>query len=148
MDNNHLTVLTLLDLSNALNCVDQDILLSALRAFNMSQSVTDWFLNYLKRRRQSIRYDDGMSSWYDVQDEVSQGDVLSPLLFLIFINLNTQYISSLYHIYADDVQIYHCTMLQDIHSTIDSMKRDLANISESSRLYRIIITLANLGSYL
>ncbi|KAA5578034.1 hypothetical protein F3G14_18905, partial [Acinetobacter baumannii] len=79
MENGQLTVLTLLDFSNAFNTVDFDILLAVLRSFNISPTVIEWFRNYLYGRRQCVRLGESISSWCNTSAGVPQGGVLSPL---------------------------------------------------------------------
>lgn len=105
MEQGNLTVLVLLDFSNAFNTVDSDILIGILRSLNVSASVSGWFSSYLSGRRQRIRIEDTFSSWCSTSIGVPQGGVLSALLFGIFINLSNNLVSS-YHLYADDLQIY------------------------------------------
>ncbi|KAJ0179958.1 hypothetical protein K1T71_004549 [Dendrolimus kikuchii] len=54
MDEGKVTMLTLLDFSNAFNAVDFDILLGILYSLNISPKVIEWFRNYLFGRRQRI----------------------------------------------------------------------------------------------
>lgn len=58
MENGELTVLTLLDFSNAFNTVD--VLLCILRSLNISPTTVD---NYLFGRQQLISTDNTVSSW-------------------------------------------------------------------------------------
>ncbi|KAJ0182642.1 hypothetical protein K1T71_002011 [Dendrolimus kikuchii] len=58
MDDGKVTILTLLDFSNAFNTVDYDILLGVLCSLNISPTVIEWFRSYLYGRRQRIRIDD------------------------------------------------------------------------------------------
>lgn len=128
MDDRKVTVLTLLDFSNAFNTVDFDILLAVLNSLNISPSVIGWFHSYLHGRRQRVRVQDSYSDWLTVNAGVPQGGVLSPLLFSAFINNITSRITSLYHLYADDLQIYAHSKLDDIHHTINSINSDLSEI--------------------
>lgn len=98
MDNQQLTVLILLDFSNAFNSVDFDILLGILRTLNISPPVIDWFHSYLHGRQQRIRTDEACSDWVVLNAGVPQGGVLSPLLFSIFINEITRSVSCQYHL--------------------------------------------------
>ncbi|CAK1598296.1 unnamed protein product [Parnassius mnemosyne] len=135
MDNKQLTVLVLLDFSNAFNTVDFDILLSLLRSINISPSVVGWFQSYLRGRRQRIRVEDKFSSWCELPAGVPQGGVLSPLLFAIFINSICHKISSLYHMYADDLQVYTQSTLENLPTAVSAINADLAAISEWSKYY-------------
>ena len=139
MDNKKCTILTLLDFSNAFNNVDHDILLRLLYSFNISPSVLEWFHSYLKGRKQRIRMDEKFSSWCDVLAGVPQGGVLSPLLFSIFINSITRNISSLYHMYADDIQIYRQCNLEDLPDAISDVNNDLDAIYKWSQSFGISV---------
>lgn len=132
MDNKCLTVLALLDFSNAFNTVDFDILLGLLRSLNISPTVIDWFHSYLFGRRQRIRADDVISEWCDISAGVPQGGVLSPLLFAIFINTITHNLTSSYHLYADDLQLYSQGSLVNLAAAVHNINRDLQRISEWS----------------
>lgn len=61
--------------------------------------------------------------------------MLSPLLFSIFINSITSSISSSYHLYADDLQIYSQGIISNLPIIINSINRDLDCISDWSRRY-------------
>ena len=135
MDSKLLTVLALLDFSNAFNTVDYDILLGVLHSLNISPTVTDWFHSYLHGRRQRIRVDDLFSAWCDIDAGVPQGGVLSPLLFSIFINSITNNLTSSYHLYADDLQLYSQGSLNDLPSVVHTVNSDLTLISEWSKMF-------------
>ncbi|CAH2218131.1 jg1083 [Pararge aegeria aegeria] len=86
IDNKQVTILALLDFSNAFNTVDFEILLAILDSINISSPVVRWFHSYLHDRTQCIRVKDKFSSYCRLLAGVPQGGVLSPLLFSIFIN--------------------------------------------------------------
>ncbi|XP_063394001.1 uncharacterized protein LOC134679086 [Cydia fagiglandana] len=54
MDSSLLTVLVLIDFSNAFNAVNHDLLLATLRHLNISSSAAGWFSSYLQDRRQAL----------------------------------------------------------------------------------------------
>ena len=58
MDNKQLTILVLIDFSNAFSNVDYEVLLSLLSSINISPSVADWFRSYLNGRRQRIQIEE------------------------------------------------------------------------------------------
>lgn len=75
MDDQKLTVLTLLDFSNAIDTVDFAKLLSVLVSFNISPTIIDWFQSYLYGHRQRLIVQDTFSDWGNVFGGVSQGGV-------------------------------------------------------------------------
>lgn len=139
MDNQLLTVLALLDFSSAFNSVDYDILLGILSSLNVSTSAIDWFNSYLRGRSQCVRYDENFSDWSDLTAGVPQGGVLSPLLFSIFINALTPAISSHYHLYADDLQLYRHFKADNIMEAIDLLNLDLRNISNWAKSFGLLV---------
>ena len=127
IDNQQVTLLVLLDFSNAFNTVDFDILLAILKSINLSSTATEWFSSYLRGRRQSVILDGRQSSLSLINAGVPQGGVLSSLLFSIFINTLTLYISSSYHFYADDLQIYTTVPANEISSAAANQLRPSVN---------------------
>ncbi|CAK1590978.1 unnamed protein product [Parnassius mnemosyne] len=128
MDNQQVTVLTLLDFSKAFNTVDFDVLLAVLSSLNISPKVIGWFHSYLRGRRQRVQIQDTFYDWSVVKAGVPQGGVLSPLLFSIFINSICSDITSLYHKYADDLQIYFQCKIAALPNTIRLINEDLIRI--------------------
>ena len=112
-DQGKLTLLGMLDLSAAFDCVDHDILLNRLEtSFGFADSVLDWMLSYLVGRRQYVRYNGTTSSTTVMKYGVPQGYVVGPLCFILYIADVLQIAGKLgffIHGYADDLQIYdHC----------------------------------------
>lgn len=140
MDDTQLTLLALLDFSNAFNCVDHEILMSILSSLNMSSDVILWFTSYLNDRNQRVRMDDLWSNWHGVSAGVPQGGVLSPLLFSLFINTITRAIEhSKYHIYADDLQLYITSKRSDLRESISKLSLDLNNIKSWTERYGLLV---------
>jgi hypothetical protein len=110
MDEQKVTILTLLDLSAAFDTVDYGILDNIFQhKFNITGHVADWFTSYLTERKQCIVIDGVKSQEFDLCCGVPQGSCAGPVTFL-------SYISSLYDVinshavdvggYADDNQLY------------------------------------------
>lgn len=133
MDDGQLTVLTLLDFSNAFNTVNFEILLGLLRSLKISPSAIAWFDSYLNGRRQRIKINETHSQWNNVSTGVPQGGVLSPLLFSIFINSLTARLLVHYHLYADDLQVYVQSTLDRLPLAIQTMNDALKNIANWSK---------------
>ncbi|CAK1578673.1 unnamed protein product [Parnassius mnemosyne] len=139
IDQKYLTVLVLLDFSSAFNSIDFDILLSILHSINVSPSTIQWFDSYLRGRSQCIRINETLSKWCNLATGVPQGGVLSPLLFSIFINCITQVISSNFHLYADDLQLYRHFLVTEANSALLEINNDLNKIDEWSSSYGLVI---------
>uniref|UniRef100_A0A2A4JRM8 Reverse transcriptase domain-containing protein n=1 Tax=Heliothis virescens TaxID=7102 RepID=A0A2A4JRM8_HELVI len=139
MENRCLTVLVLLDFSSAFNSVDFDILLGILKSINFSSSALTWFNSYLRGRSQCVRLQESHSDWCNLTEGVPQGSVLSPILFSIFINSVITVISSSFHLYADDLQLYRHFPVADANSAIAAMNRDLACVSDWAKSFGLQI---------
>ncbi|KAJ8710639.1 hypothetical protein PYW08_009154 [Mythimna loreyi] len=139
MDHKSLTLLVLLDFSSAFNSVDFDILLGILKSLNFSSSTISWFHSYLNGRSQQVRLDESSSDWCYLTAGVPQEGVRSPLLFSIFINSVTRVISSHFHLYADDLQLYYHFRGKDAEAAASAINSDLKLIGEWSRSFGLQI---------
>lgn len=137
MEKSQVTVLVLVDFSNAFNAVDHDLLLAVLEHLNFSTFSLHWFSSYLKGRRQAIRTAQSFSDWCELDAGVPQGGILSPLLFSLFINMLSSYLHCSYHFYADDLQLYKHSMAEKVDETIESLNVDLLELQSWSKLFGI-----------
>ena len=95
-----------LDIAKAFNCIDHEILFKKLYDVGMSIRVIEWFRSYLTRS-QTVKYGNTMSYKLPLDVGIAQGTVLSPLVFIFYINdclcdLNDVNIS----MFADDCILY------------------------------------------
>ena len=115
--------LCLLNLSDAFDTIDHDILITRLSSwFGIHGSVLSWFTSYLSSRCFRVKCDNNLSSWYTSSCCVSQGSDLGPLLFIMYsIPLSTVIspCSLNHHLYADDTQLLLSFRLTDFDSCID-----------------------------
>ncbi|KAJ1526320.1 hypothetical protein ONE63_009469 [Megalurothrips usitatus] len=132
IDDRMLSILVLLDMSKAFDCVHHTLLLTKLRFLNFSESVVSWFESYLNTR--VIRVYAGeeyQSEWTEIETGVPQGSVLGPLLFAIYLfDLPNVLQFCSYHMYADDIQLYLHFPLDRYDTAVDQVRRDLLNITE------------------
>ena len=76
-----------LDLKKAFDTVDHEILLQKLTMYGVGGVTNDWFRDYLRDRKQSVKVPSGeKSELKKVNLGVPQGSVLGPLLFLLYMN--------------------------------------------------------------
>ncbi|KAA5587551.1 hypothetical protein F3H15_36870, partial [Pseudomonas aeruginosa] len=110
-----------------------------LSSLNVSSSVIQWFNSYLRGRSQSVRYEESFSEWCDLTAGVPQGGVLSPLLFSVFINTISQSLSSHFHLYADDLQLYRHTRVADVGAAISAINVDLSAIYNWAKSFGLLV---------
>lgn len=139
MEDTKVTLLALVDFSNAFNTVSHEILLSILSYLMISPEVLKWFTSYLRGRQQSVRIDESSSSWRDLDTGVPQGGILSPLLFSLFINLITQSLQCSYHLYADDLQLYSQATVDCVSEAVRRVNGDLEAICDWSGRFGLTV---------
>ena len=104
------TLLALLDLSAAFDCVDHDIILSTLQSrFGLDGIVLAWIRSFLSGRVQRVCFGDCLSAVLLLIYGVPQGSVLGQLLFLLYTAEVFAIIEALQltgYSYADDTQVY------------------------------------------
>ncbi|CAG9124738.1 unnamed protein product [Plutella xylostella] len=140
MEDRRVTILVLIDFSNAFNAVDHDLLLAVLECHKISAPAISWFSSYLRGRQQAIRSGPSVQSvWADLTAGVPQGGILSPLLFSTFINSVTSNLHCSYHLYADDLQIYSHVKIDELDAGIAGVNGDLDEILRWSQNYGISV---------
>ena len=88
--------------------VEHDILLSKLEYYGIRGPANEWFKSYLSNRKQYFSINGYDSHLADAKFGVSQGSVLGPLLFLVFINdLNQALKPCKFHHFVDDAILIH-----------------------------------------
>ena len=75
-----------LDISKAFDKVWHDGLLYKLKCYGVEGNLYEIIRNYLQNRKQRVVLNGQHSCWENVNAGVPQGSILSPLLFLIYIN--------------------------------------------------------------
>ena len=109
-DRGEVTFLSLLDLSAAFDTVDHNILIDRLyHAFGFCDDVLSWITSFINGRTQRVRVGGQYSMYSAVHYGVPQGNVLGPILFLLY-TADMLVIAARHgvgaHSYADDTQLY------------------------------------------
>ena len=96
-----------LDLQKAFDIVDRKILLDKLHHYGVRGVANDLLGSFLSDRRQYVKVESSKSSADYVSLGTPQGSVLSPLIFLLFINDIVNSSNKLhFHLFADDTCVY------------------------------------------
>lgn len=91
-------------------------LVSKLERVGLHPFIVRWVCSYLQRRKQFVEINSSCSEILDVTSGVTQGSVLGPLLFLIYINdiVSAPHPSVNIRLFADD-----CVLFKEISSPDD-----------------------------
>ena len=85
-DKNLFTCGVYLDLQNAFDTINHEILLSKLKHYGIKGTSYNWLKSFLCERMQYTLIKESESSLKTVSHGVPQGSVLRPLLFILFFN--------------------------------------------------------------
>ena len=116
----------LLDFSKAFDSVPHQRLLLKLDYYGIRGNLLLWIKAFLSNRSQFVSINGTQSSPKPVLSGVSQGSILGPVLFLLFINDITNYINANLRLFADD-----CILYNEIQSSQDylSLQNNLNQLS-------------------
>jgi len=121
-DNRRVSLLGLLDLSAAFDCVDHGILLQRFQtSFGITNTALLWIRSFLTERTQSISYDGRQSSICHLFCGVPQGSVLGGLFFILYTAELFDVVAECgltAHTYADDTQVYFSVPAADAGAAV------------------------------
>ena len=104
----------ILDFAKAFDKVPHFRLLHKLEYYGVSENLLNWLTSFLSDRSQQVVLNGVLSSSCKIASGVLQGSVLSPVLFLIYINDIADGIQSNLCLFADDCIIKLSVLLMTI----------------------------------
>ena len=97
-----------LDLRKAFDTVNHQILLDKLQHYGFTGTYLKWFENDLSDRRQTACKKDVFSEPEQINTGITQGSILGPLLFILYVNdLSVWFKKAKVNMHADDTIVYY-----------------------------------------
>ena len=84
-ENKEKTGILMWDLSAVLDCLDTNILCDKLGLYGFGENTVRWFRSFLTNRSQCLKIGDSISEAISLLSGVSQGEIISPLLYIIYV---------------------------------------------------------------
>ena len=94
--------------------------------------------NFLYQRKQRVVLNGQHSSWTNVQAGDTQGSILGPLFFMIYINALSDSLTSNPKLFTDDTFLF--SVVQNINSTANDLDSDLMKISDWAFQWEMTLT--------
>ena len=106
LDNNLQVDTVYLDFRKAFNSVPHKRLIKKLEGYGINGSLLTWLKNFLNQRQQRVVINGNTSKWSEVLSGISQGSILGPVLFILYINDLPGVVGSVCKLFADDCKLY------------------------------------------
>ncbi|KAL5248062.1 hypothetical protein ACHWQZ_G017289 [Mnemiopsis leidyi] len=124
-----------LDIKKAFDTVNHNILLSKLKHYGIKNIALDWFVSFLRGRKQQTRVGSRISNFTEITSGVPQGSILGPILFTIFINdLPTACIQSTPYLFADDGALYFNNIDRENYSKLKLEMKSIFKWLQANKL--------------
>ena len=119
------------EFQKAFDSVPYQRLLSKLRSYGITDQVLGRIKSFLLNRKQRVAVNGIVSKWKYVISGVPQGNVLGPILFVIFINDIMDGLATTSYFFADDMKIFKriCNVADQA-----TLQQDLDKISDWTKI--------------
>ena len=122
------TGMIIVDLQKAFDTLDRGVLLEKMKYFGFQTSVIKWFLSYLSNRKFLVCID-VFSEAGTLKYGVSQGSILGPLLFLLYVNDLPQSLSDAgSYLHTDDTCIFY--QPQDVKKNENVLNKEFSSLCQ------------------
>ena len=107
LDDGHVCMALLTDLSKAFDCLPYRLLICKLRAYGLSVNACELLKSYFCERKQRVELGDKYSKWLGLSNGVQQESLKGPFIFNTFSNDLLLLLEKKCHVfhYADDTNI-------------------------------------------
>ena len=141
LDSNLFTGAVLIDLSKTFDCISHDLLIAKLHAYEFSFETLTFLNSYLRNRKQCVKINNICSDFLKNFSGVSQGSILSLILFNIFLND--------LHNFADYNTItVVCDLLADLIKILETEgELSVGWFRENEMVVNSFVWILNLGYY-
>ena len=102
-------------------------LISKLKQNGISGNLLGTLTDFLKLRKQRVVLKGELSSWSNIETGVTQGSILGPLLFLIYINDLSDGLTTNARFFADHVSLF--SVVDNINLSVTNLNSDLSKIN-------------------
>ena len=120
-----------MDYKKAFDTVPHRRLLGKLNSYGFTEQLLGWMTSFLTGRVQKASINNNHSKWKQVESGITQGSVLGPILFVIYINDLPDIVSSKALLFADDTKIYRVITREDDHKELHKELNLLSDWSET-----------------
>ena len=117
-----------MDLSEAFDTINHDLLLAKLRTYGFSNNALNMMCSYLKSRKQRTQINNNFSSEKNIIAGVPQGSIDRSLLFNLFINDLIFFITTFLSNYVDDNSLYNTG--KDLELVKSVLVKDFRTVKE------------------
>ena len=140
MKRGEVTLMIMADYSKAFDTIKFRTVLSKLNDLGFSKDYLKWTVNYLTGRKHFVQVDDKKSNCCDVSFGVTQGSIMGPLIFNLYVaDLPSCIPDASCHQYADDTTIYRHCKPADIPSVLSDMSESMHDVESWSKNANLVL---------